>query len=79
MGQPIEQAVFWDERADAWGRNADAMEGFARQFGDPAIDVFDPVPGQHLADVGCGPGLTTIDLVRRVGNAILKWPHLGPL
>lgn len=66
MGQPIDQSEFWDERASAWARNADAMEGFARQFGDLAMDSLDPTPGQHLADVGCGPGLTTIELDRRV-------------
>lgn len=66
MGQSTEQSVFWDERADAWTRNADAMENFARQFGDPAMDALDPAPGQHVADVGCGPGLTTIELARRV-------------
>lgn len=66
MEQPTDQSVFWDDRANAWGRNADAMEDFARQFGDPAMDILDPRPGQHVGDVGCGPGLTTIELARRV-------------
>ena len=66
MGQPIEQSVFWDERADAWGRHADAMEEFAHQFGGPAMDLLGPAPGQHLADIGCGPGITTVELARRV-------------
>ncbi len=66
MGQATEQSVFWDDRADAWTRNADAMESFARQFGDPAMDALDPAPGQHIADVGCGPGLSTVELARRV-------------
>jgi len=69
MGESIEQSVFWDERADAWASHADAMEPFARQFGDPAMDLLDPAPGQHVADVGCGPGITTIELARRVGSA----------
>ena len=37
MGQSTEQSVFWDERADAWARHADALESFARQFGDPDL------------------------------------------
>jgi SAM-dependent methyltransferase len=61
-----EQAAFWDGRADAWARNAEAMETFSRQFGDPALDLLDARPGQHVADIGCGPGLTTIELARRV-------------
>lgn len=67
MGETGEQAAFWDERAAAWARHADAMEPFARQFGDPAMDLFAPSPGQHVADVGCGPGISTLELARRVG------------
>lgn len=73
MDETVDQSVFWDERADAWARHADAMEPFARQFGDPAMALLDPRPGQHVADVGCGPGNTTVELARRVaptGSAI---------
>lgn len=63
---PSEQSEFWDERADAWARHAEAMEDFAQQFGAPGIDLLDPAPGEHLVDVGCGPGLTTFELARRV-------------
>jgi SAM-dependent methyltransferase len=66
MNEPVEQAVFWDERAAAWSDHADDMEVFVSQFGRPAMDRLDPLPGQHLADVGCGPGLTTIELGERV-------------
>lgn len=67
MGETGEQAAFWDERAAAWARHADAMEPFARQFGDPAMELLDPSPGQHVVDVGCGPGISTLELARRVG------------
>lgn len=67
MGKPIAQSEFWDERADAWAREAEGMEAFAQQFGAPAMDALGPAPGQHVADVGCGPGLTSIELARRVG------------
>ena len=66
MGEPIEQSAFWDERADAWLENADDLEAFSGQFSDPAIDLLDPRPGEHLADIGCGPGATTTQLARRV-------------
>lgn len=66
MAERIEQSDFWDERADAWATNADDLESFNRQFSDPAIDLLDPRPGQHVADVGCGPGVTTAELARRV-------------
>ncbi len=61
-----EQAQHWDDRAEAWARHADDMNAFSRQFGGPAIDALDPAPAQQLADVGCGPGTTTIELGARV-------------
>jgi SAM-dependent methyltransferase len=70
---PTDQSAFWDERADAWARHADAMEAFADQFGAFAMDALAPGPGQQVADVGCGPGLTTLALARRVrpgGSAV---------
>jgi SAM-dependent methyltransferase len=66
MGEQVDQSVFWDERAEAWDENADDLETFAARFSDPAIDLLDPQPGQHVADVGCGPGVTTVELARRV-------------
>lgn len=68
MAETTEQSEFWDERAEAWARHADGMEAFVDQFGGPAMDLFDPMPGQHVADIGCGPGLTTLELGRRVGS-----------
>lgn len=68
MRESIDQSVFWDERAEAWAQHADDMEDFAAQFGGPAIDLLDPSPDQHLADVGCGPGITTIELGARVAS-----------
>lgn len=69
MSEPVQQAKFWDERADAWSDHADGMEEFASQFGRPAMDRLDPRPGQHLGDVGCGPGITTIELGERVASS----------
>ena len=66
MGERTEQAERWDDRSEAWASNADDLETFSGQFGDPAIDLLDPRPGEHVADVGCGPGVTTVKLARRV-------------
>lgn len=67
MDRPTEQSSFWDDRADAWARHAEAMEPFASQFGRPALDLVDLAPGRDVADLGCGPGLTTMEIARRVG------------
>lgn len=45
LSEPIDQAGFWDERAEEWAQHADGWEEFAGQFGRPAIDVLDPSPG----------------------------------
>jgi len=42
------------------------MEAFSGQFGAFAVDALAPRPGQEIADVGCGPGTTTVELARRV-------------
>jgi SAM-dependent methyltransferase len=66
VSRSINQAAFWDARADAWSRDADDGEDFAQQFGHLAIEALEPEPGQQVADIGCGPGLTTIQLAGRV-------------
>jgi SAM-dependent methyltransferase len=34
-----------------------------------ALTLLDPRPGQRLLDIGCGPGLDTVELARFVGSA----------
>lgn len=67
MTGPEDQLEFWDQRAPAWDEHADVVERFASRFGGPAMDRLGLRPGQHVADVGCGPGVTTLELGRRLG------------
>lgn len=66
MADRSEQSEFWDHRAEAWAKEADDLEAFSAQFSDPAIELLAPSPGEHVADIGCGPGVTTAELARRV-------------
>jgi SAM-dependent methyltransferase len=62
-----EQAEFWAGRAPSWmafEANHDRIIGPA---GLMAMDRLGPRPGQHLIDLGCGTGQTTVELARRVG------------
>lgn len=59
---------YWDGRAPLWDRRAEAINEFSHQYGAAAMDALGVEPGQRIVDVGCGPGLTTIELARRVGD-----------
>jgi SAM-dependent methyltransferase len=67
-GANSDQQYFWDRRAGAWERRADALNGISDDFGIPVIDALTLEPGDRVIDVGCGPGTTAIELARRVGE-----------
>ncbi|HET6875067.1 MAG TPA: class I SAM-dependent methyltransferase [Acidimicrobiales bacterium] len=62
-----EQAEFWAGRAPSWMALEASHERIIGPAGSMAMDRLDPRPGQHLIDLGCGTGQTTVELARRVG------------
>lgn len=62
----VEQADYWADRADSWI----SLEAHHHQVIEPAgrlaMDRLDPRPGQHVVDLGCGTGRTTVELASRV-------------
>ena len=67
MDEPeTNEREFWDLRADAWERRADAMDAFSSAYGTPAMDALGLQPGERVLDIGCGPGTTAIELAGRV-------------
>jgi SAM-dependent methyltransferase len=61
------QAAFWEELAPSWLEGEQHSEKVAGRFGRHAMDRLALSPGQRVLDVGCGSGLTTRELARRVG------------
>lgn len=61
-----EQARFWSELAPTWVELDEKLELVGGGPGRAAMELLAPVPGQHLLDIGCGGGGTTLELARRV-------------
>src|SRR5574337_2168490 len=55
--------------ADAYDR---FMGRFSARLTSPMADLAEVRAGQHVLDVGCGPGALTGELVRRLGSAAVS-------
>lgn len=64
-----EQREFWERRAEIWDQRAAAMEAVADSFGRAAIEALALAPGERVLDIGCGPGVTALQLAEVVGPA----------
>lgn len=64
-----EQREFWDERASDWIAAQADFESVGAWFGEQALGQLSVVPGEHVVDVGCGTGETTVALARAAGAA----------
>src|SRR5919201_4405028 len=62
--------------AVAFAVGADAYDRFMGRYSVPLAPLFadlaEVVAGQHVLDVGCGPGALTSELVRRLGPAAVS-------
>jgi SAM-dependent methyltransferase len=62
-----DQAAFWEELAPSWLEGEQHSEKVSGRFGRLAMDRLDLRPGQRVVDIGCGSGLTTVELAGMVG------------
>lgn len=54
-------------RARAWAEVRDLLELQLDPLGRPALDALAPTRAEHILDVGCGGGATTLEIARSVG------------
>jgi SAM-dependent methyltransferase len=62
-----EQADFWSSMASTWAEIENRLETTAGVAGRLAMDALDLQPGEHVVDLGCGTGPTTVEMASRVG------------
>jgi SAM-dependent methyltransferase len=66
----VAQIEYWNAKAgETWARFQEALDRQIEGLGLAAIGILNPKEGEHLIDIGCGCGQTTLDLGRRVGSA----------
>ena len=62
------QVAYWNDAAGrTWAEHQDRIDRQIRPLGLAAMDRLAPEPGEHILDVGCGCGDSSLDLARRVG------------
>lgn len=61
-----EQERYWNDRADTWIAAQDVFDAMSGPLGRLAIDRLDPQPGQRILDIGCGTGVTSLEIAGHV-------------
>ena len=65
-----EQIAEWNGAlGQRWAAMRQEIDRFVVPFGDAALKVAAPQPGERVIDIGCGCGDTSIELARMVGAA----------
>src|SRR5204862_450573 len=64
----IDQAAYWNGPAGRrWMERQDTQDILLAPVSGLSLDRARPAKGEHVVDIGCGCGATTIEFARRVG------------
>lgn len=67
-GPNAEQIDYWNsDVGNRWAQNQDRLDAMLQPFSEAMLRVAAVRPGEHVMDIGCGCGATTIDLASRSG------------
>jgi len=66
----IAQIEYWNtEAGETWAKFQEALDRQIETLGLAAMNTLKPEGGEHIIDIGCGCGQTSLDLGSRVGAA----------
>ncbi len=65
--QPNQETLWAGQNGERWLANVDRFEGTIEPIGEALIERATCREGEHIIDVGCGAGATSIAIARQVG------------
>jgi SAM-dependent methyltransferase len=66
--KPTEEALWSGPSGERWLANVDRFEATIAPIGEALISCAGFAAGEHVVDIGCGGGATTLDIARRIGS-----------
>jgi SAM-dependent methyltransferase len=67
------------EMGDKWNTYFETFEGMIAPVGEAAIEHACFADGDRVIDIGCGAGVTSFDIARRVGNGHVTGLDVSPV
>ncbi len=66
----LTQREYWNSKVgEEWANHADGLDRMLQPMTQPALDLLNLQLGEHVLDIGCGAGATTLTIAQRVGES----------